>query len=223
MAEKNNKPSKTDSVTDDDVTPENAKTAAGAKPMPWLVLIVGILVMLLTPTASYFLVKLTQTPAATTEQEASEQEASEPEVAKKEGHGAKKEGHGAKKEGHGAKKGGHGKAEGKEKEGGEKDSATFNMSSMLINIAETKGTRILKITPHLMLSEPEMSAKLAPIKALLVDTIATVTSGKTLDELDGPTGRDNLKKAIVLRVNKLLESRMTGSVVDIYFEEFLIQ
>ena len=215
MAEKNNKPSKTDSVTDDDVTPETAKTAAGAKPMPWLVLIVGILVMLLTPTASYFLVKLTQTPAATTEQEASE-----PEVAKKEGHGKAE---GAKKEGHGAKKEGHGKAEGKEKKGGEKDSATFNMSSMLINIAETKGTRILKITPHLMLSEPEMSGKLAPIKALLVDTIATVTSGKTLDELDGPTGRDNLKKAIVLRVNKLLESRMTGSVVDIYFEEFLIQ
>jgi flagellar basal body-associated protein FliL len=216
MAEKNNKPSKTDSEKDDDVTPEPAKSAAGAKPMPWLVLIVGVLVMLLTPTASYFMVKLTNPPAADTEQEPSEQEG-----AKKEGHGAKKEGHGAKKEGHGAKKGGHGKTA--EKVGDEKDSASFNMTSMLINIAETKGTRILKIAPHLVLSEPAMSAKLNAIKALLVDTITTVASAKTLDALDGPTGRDNLKKDIVQRLNKLLESRMTGSVVDIYFEEFLIQ
>jgi flagellar basal body-associated protein FliL len=61
-----------------------------------------------------------------------------------------------------------------------------------------------------------------PLKPLLMDTITTVASGKTLDELDGPTGRENLKKVIIQRLNKLLETRMTGSVVDIYFEEFLI-
>lgn len=210
MADKEPKTVKADSAKDDDGASEAAKSSTNAKQIPWLVLAVGILVMLVTPTASYFLVKLTMaTPEAATSEGATHE-------------GGKKEGgkeEGAKHEG-GKKEGG--KKEGGKEEGGEKESGTFNLPFMLINIAETKGTRILKITPHLIFSEPEMANKMPPLKPLLMDTITTVASGKTLDELDGPTGRENLKKVIIQRLNKLLETRMTGSVVDIYFEEFLI-
>lgn len=169
----------------DDEAGDKAGADKGGKPLPVLVLVVGLLVMLLTPVASFFVVKL-----------------SLPAQAPAEAAPAKKE-----------------TAKSKE----EPALAIFNLNSMLINVADTKGTRILKIAPHLVLSETEMLPKLAPIKTMLIDTITTVASAKTLDELDGPAGRENLKKDILTRVNKLLESRMTGSVADVYFDEFLIQ
>jgi flagellar basal body-associated protein FliL len=227
MAEKEPKTVKAEEARNDESGTEGGERNAKAKQIPLLVLIIGILVMLVTPLTSFFLVKMAMPkPDAGTEESAGGAEGKK--ESKKEGHGegAKKEGkEGGKKEGHGesAKKEG-GKKEGKGKENGaEQDSTTFTLPFMLINIAETKGTRILKITPHLILSEPEMGAKMPALKPLLMDAITTVTSGKTLDELDGPTGRENLKKSIIQRINKLLETRMTGAVADVYFEEFLIQ
>jgi flagellar basal body-associated protein FliL len=223
MAEKEPKTVKAEDTRDDEAGAEGGGKTAKGKQIPLMVLIIGILVMLVTPVTSFFLVKLAMPkPDTGTEESAGGEEGKK--EAKKEGHGegAKKEakGEGAKKEGHGEgkKEGGKGKGEG----AAEQDSTTFTLPFMLINIAETKGTRILKITPHLILSEPEMGAKMPALKPLLMDTITTVASGKTLDELDGPAGRENLKKAIIQRLNKLLETRMTGAVADVYFEEFLI-
>ncbi len=211
MAEKEPKTIKADETRDDEAGAEGRAKAAKDKQIPLMVLIIGILVMLVTPVTSFFLVKLAMPkPEAGTEESAV-------------GEGGKKEGHGESAKKAGGKKEGHGKKEGKGEGSAEPESTTFTLPFMLINIAETKGTRILKITPHLILSEPEMGAKMPALKPLLMDTITTVASGKTLDELDGPTGRENLKKTIIQRLNKLLETRMTGAVADVYFEEFLIQ
>ena len=182
MAEKDAKTVQVDNLRDDEAA-DKAVPAAGGKPLPWLVLVMGFLVMLLTPVASYFVVKLSL-PAP------------EAVVAKKEAVKPKTEA---------------------------QEPTLLNMNSMLINVADTKGTRILKITPHLVLSEPEMGEKMKNIKTLLVDVITSVASAKTLDELDGPTGRESLKKDILVRVNKIIESRMTGTVADVYFDEYLIQ
>jgi flagellar FliL protein len=103
------------------------------------------------------------------------------------------------------------------------ETAIFPMKPLLINIAETRGTRMLKLTPYLQFKEAGMSAKLAPILPLLTDCIATVTSGKTLDDLDGPAGRETLKTNLVEQLNKLLAQQQIAPVTDLYFEEFLIQ
>jgi flagellar basal body-associated protein FliL len=103
----------------------------------------------------------------------------------------------------------------------EMEAAIFNMKPMMINIAETRGTRLLKLTPHLQFKEAGLA--LAPLHPLLADCISSVASGKTLDELDGPAGRDTLKKALIEQLNKLLERHGIAPVTDLYFEEFLIQ
>ena len=189
MAEKDAKTVQVENLDDD--TADKGVPAKSGKPLPWLVLVVGFLVMLLTPAACYFVVKLSlPTPVST-------------EVATKEA-AAKKEAEKAKPE--------------------VKEPTLFNLNSMLVNILDTKGTRILKIAPHLVLSEPTMAEKMNKLKAMLVDQITSVASAKTLDELDGPAGRENLKKDILTRVNKNLEmQQIAGSVVDVYFDEFLIQ
>ncbi len=190
MAEKDAKTVQVDNLRDDDAAEKTEPAKGGGKPLPWLVLVVGFLVMLLTPAASYFVVKLSLPAAAPQEAGAKEAAAKKEAVKKTE----------------------------------VKEPTLLNLKSMLINVADTKGTRILKVTPHLVLSEPEMADKLNKLMTMLVDLITSVASSKTLDELDGPAGRENLKKDIVARVNKALETQqITGTVIDVYFDEFLIQ
>lgn len=141
--------------------------------------IIGLLVMILTPLTSYFIVKLS-VPART------EAEAPAPAA---------------------------------------NDSKTviFSLESMLVNIAETKGTRILRFVPHLVLSEPALAAELELMKPMLADRITAVASSKTIDELDGLQGRELLKKDVLAAINALIEDKLAGAVVDVYFGEFLIQ
>ncbi|MEI6210438.1 MAG: flagellar basal body-associated FliL family protein [bacterium] len=186
MAEKDAKTVQVDNLRDDDAA-EKAGPATGSKPLPWLVLVVGLLVMLLTPTASYFVAK-SSIPANTQETPAKK----EPAKAKAES----------------------------------KEPPLLSFNAMLVNVKDTKGTRVLKITPNLMLSDAELKKELESpsFKTLLKDLITDVASAKTLDDLDGPTGRENLKKDILARINKMLVSKdITGAVADVYFDEFLIQ
>jgi flagellar basal body-associated protein FliL len=176
-----------------DTAPAVADTSTpveAAKPLTRPVLLSGLLVMLLTPTAGYYLTTLSMPPRHTSVHAELLQEAQlQTEKLQKAQHA---------------------------------EVATFPLSAMQINIYETRGTRILKLVPHLQLSESQMASKLPPLKALLMDTIATVVCSKKLDELEGPAARESLKKTIILRLNEQLAKHLSGSIVDIYFEEFLL-
>ena len=112
--------------------------------------------------------------------------------------------------------------EGKEGEGGE-ESSTYDLKEIYVNIAETKGTRILKIVPFLVLSEERLSKEMGILEPLLRDRVSFAASSMTIDQLEGPNGREALKREIMTIVNAALKEKMTGSVVDVYFNEFLIQ
>ena len=92
-----------------------------------------------------------------------------------------------------------------------------------MNIAQTKGTRLLKLVPHLVLSEAALLEELKNSSSLLADRILLACSRKTIDELEGPEGRATLKREIMAEVNAAIQGCMKGSVVDIYLSEFLIQ
>ena len=57
------------------------------------------------------------------------------------------------------------------------------------------------------------------------DTIITALMGKTLPELEGEKGREALKLQIKKNMNHILTSsgEMKGTVLDVYFSEYLIQ
>lgn len=103
------------------------------------------------------------------------------------------------------------------------ETAIFPMKPLLINIAETRGTRLLKLTPYLQFKQSGHLGQLAPIHPLLADCVSTVASGKTLEELDGPAGRESMKKDLITHLNRLLERHGIPPVEDLYFEEFLVQ
>jgi flagellar basal body-associated protein FliL len=100
---------------------------------------------------------------------------------------------------------------------------THNLGTIFVNIAETKGTRVLKIEPWLVLSEGQLGDQLVEMEPMLRDKVLSAASVKTIDELEGPQGRENLKREIMNLINASIKDRMSGAVVDVYFNEFLIQ
>jgi flagellar basal body-associated protein FliL len=102
-------------------------------------------------------------------------------------------------------------------------SAYCDMSEMYVNIAETKGTRILKIQPVLVLSDEHLTEKIKQVEAMIKDKILLAASTKTIDELEGPNGKESLKREIVSLINAAIKDKMAGAVTDVYFTQFLIQ
>ncbi len=94
---------------------------------------------------------------------------------------------------------------------------------LYVNIAETKATRVLKLTVVLELSEEKLSTPLEAHRAIIRDLMSEAASHMTIEELEGRNGRGILKREIKNRVNDLLRDRMVGAVVAVYFSDFLIQ
>lgn len=147
-----------------------------------IVTIIGLLVMLLTPLTSYFIVKMTipDKPQVVAGDSPSQRVATD-------------------------------------------EPLVFNVDALLVNIAETKGTRILRVVPHLVMNDPKLLDRAEVMKPMIADRIMAVSSSRTIEELDGNEGRELLKKDILITVNDLLATYMEGAVVDVYFSEFLIQ
>jgi flagellar basal body-associated protein FliL len=96
------------------------------------------------------------------------------------------------------------------------------LKDIFVNIAETKGTRILKISPTLVVSEQKLLTMMNQNEALVKDRIGFAAGKMTIDEL-GANGRENLKKEIIFQLNSAFQDKMAGSVTDVYFADFLVQ
>jgi flagellar basal body-associated protein FliL len=117
----------------------------------------------------------------------------------------------------------HGGGGGGEHGKGGAGSLLFSLGDIYVNVAETRATRALKVSPVLVLSEPKLADELKEYQSLLRDRIMEAARKMTLDELDGPNGRDNLKKEIISLINMSIKDKFSGMVVDVYFNDFLIQ
>ncbi len=96
----------------------------------------------------------------------------------------------------------------------------FSMPSLVVNIAETKGTRFLKATITFSLENPATSAEVEAKKAQITDILISLCSSRSLDELEQSMGREQLKKDIIARINPLLDH---GRILNVFFSEFVIQ
>lgn len=98
-----------------------------------------------------------------------------------------------------------------------------SINDIYVNIAETKATRILKITPVLVLSNDKLMPEIEARRPLIRDLISEAACRMTIDELDGQNGRGILKREIKNKINILLRGQLAGAVQDVYFSDFLIQ
>jgi len=94
------------------------------------------------------------------------------------------------------------------------------LEPFMVNLARTKGSRILKVTVTLELNNPEVQAEVEDNRQKIMDSILVLLSSKTFEDVYSIQGKFKLKDEITTRVNRFLT---IGHVKEVYFSEFLIQ
>jgi flagellar FliL protein len=98
--------------------------------------------------------------------------------------------------------------------------ALWSLDPFIVNLADNRGERYLKVVMQLELSEASVAAELDILRPKIRDNILDLLTVKTYAELMEPTGKQRLREEIMLRINSFLTK---GNVVTVYFTEFVIQ
>ena len=94
------------------------------------------------------------------------------------------------------------------------------LEPFMVNLARTKGSRILKVTVTLELNNPGVQPEVEDNRQKIMDSILVLLSSKTFEDVYSIQGKFKLKDEITTRVNRFLAM---GHVKEVYFSEFLIQ
>ena len=99
----------------------------------------------------------------------------------------------------------------------------FDMDAIVVNVAGTRMTRVLRMQPHLVISEQRLSDQLGDIQPIITDRVMLVAGRRTLDQLETLEDREALKRDIRNEINAMIRDRFSGTVLEVVFSEFLIQ
>jgi flagellar FliL protein len=94
------------------------------------------------------------------------------------------------------------------------------LEPFMVNLARSKGSRILKVTVTLELNNPAVQPEVEDNRQKIMDSILVLMSSKTFEDVYSIQGKFKLKDEITTRVNRFLAM---GHVKEVYFSEFLIQ
>jgi len=112
-----------------------------------------------------------------------------------------------------------GKAEAEE-EPSVKFGKMHDLPALIVNLAESRGTRYLKVKISLEMSKPSLEEELNERSPQISDLLIDVLSTKTITDVSNREGRIRLKREALEKINDLL---VTGKVVNVYFVDFVIQ
>lgn len=111
-------------------------------------------------------------------------------------------------------------AEGSTKKEVEITPTMFSLDEFLVNLADEKGRRYLKVKIFIGYEENEELAKeLEQKKTILRDAVNSILRSKKSDEVS-QSGEEQLKTELLIKVNSHLTN---GKARDIYFHDILIQ
>lgn len=102
---------------------------------------------------------------------------------------------------------------------------TYTMQTRVVNLADPGAGRYLKVTVVLAFSPTQdsqaaVTKKLTERETVMQDLLTTLLSSKSSEDLSTPTGKSDLKKAIMQQFGTVLNDL---HLVDIYFPEFVMQ
>lgn len=97
---------------------------------------------------------------------------------------------------------------------------TYAFDQIIVNLASQSGRRYLKTTINAELSSNNLMVELDTKKPAIRDTMISVLSSKTFEEISTAKGKENLKNELVERIN---ESLVDGKIVNLFFTDFAIQ
>jgi len=95
----------------------------------------------------------------------------------------------------------------------------FILSEIMVNVHGTQMSRLLKASLYFEASDATKK-KLETNRPRIIDTVSTILSSKTLDELERKDNTGLLKNEIVNRVNAIIPG---GGVENVYFLDLVVQ
>lgn len=98
--------------------------------------------------------------------------------------------------------------------------ALFPLETFIVNLADPKGKRYLRVTMQIELKEGEPVEILQQRLVQVRDIILMILPTKRFQEIRSVDGKTMLRQEIMTRLNDLLKKEMVN---NIYFTEFVIQ
>jgi flagellar FliL protein len=96
----------------------------------------------------------------------------------------------------------------------------FDMKTLIVNLADTEANRYLRVTMNLELSSDAVQTEMEKRLPQVRDTIIKILTTRTFEEINTIKGKIALRDEIISKVNSYFTS---GSIVNIYFTEFIVQ
>jgi flagellar FliL protein len=98
--------------------------------------------------------------------------------------------------------------------------AILALEPFLVNLADTDEIRFLKTTFQLGLAEAPDEEVKGPIMAAMRDSIISLLSSKTAEQILTPQGKDKLREEVRSRVNSISPK---VKVLEVYIVDFVVQ
>ncbi|MFP3927571.1 MAG: flagellar basal body-associated protein FliL [Desulfobacteraceae bacterium] len=96
----------------------------------------------------------------------------------------------------------------------------FPMETFIVNLADQRGKRYLKAKLELELDNPEVAEEIERRLPQFRDTILTILSSKSFEDVRALEGKYQLRAEIMSTLNQHLG---TGKITNIYMTEFIVQ
>jgi flagellar FliL protein len=119
-----------------------------------------------------------------------------------------------------ASEGGKGDGHGKESPGKGKKKQNYQISKLIVNLAGSMGTRYLMTSTTLVGTKSGFKEIIEEHKDQLLDLTIGVLATKTINDLEKPGSRNQIRSELISVYNHALGA---GLVEEIYFTEFAIQ
>jgi len=94
------------------------------------------------------------------------------------------------------------------------------MRDFLVNLIDYGGRRYLKVTMELEVDKAAVAKEIENKQTILRNYIINVLSSKTFNDIKSVEGKNLLRKNIIIKCNFVLK---TGKVLNVYFNDFIIQ
>ncbi len=102
----------------------------------------------------------------------------------------------------------------------ESKGVNFSLEPFVVNLMDQGGTKYLKVTIQLELSDVKLTEQAKNKTPQIRDAIITLLTNKTSDELITPEGKLILKDEIKQRVSQILGE---NTVTNVYLTDFVMQ
>ena len=96
----------------------------------------------------------------------------------------------------------------------------FSLGTFIVNLSDEGGKRYLRVSIDIELSGAELKEEIEKRLPQIKDNILMIIPSKTFNSLNSAEGKTALRNQLLLSINEVLNS---GSIINMYFTEFVIQ